>query len=45
MLPVNHMLGHQFKIKSIKKAKTADHVSTVPACSTDAGNGTDKPPC
>lgn len=34
-----------FKIKSMRKTVDAERIQSAPCCSSEAGDGTDKPPC
>ena len=45
MLQVNKGPVGPFKIKSIRKTTDAERTPSAPCCSSEAGNGTDKPPC
>jgi hypothetical protein len=46
MLQVNNKTGGTFKIKSVrKKIDESKHILTGAACSIEAGDGLDTPPC
>jgi hypothetical protein len=45
MLQVNNSDPKTFKIKSIRKADESERIPHGSACSLEAGNGTEKPPC
>jgi hypothetical protein len=45
MLQVKKGPGGPIKIKSIRMANAAKQGTTGSACSIEAGDGTDKPPC
>ena len=45
MQQVENATPSTFKIKSIRRASESVRIPHDGACSSEAGNGTDKPPC
>ena len=45
MLQVDNATPQTFKIKSFRRADKTERIPYGSACSLEAGNGSDKPPC